>query len=207
MAHCSFASWFLNLIEDSYYFNELEFLGVVWSIEHFKYYLYGKQFQVITDHRALLSTIRENSANKSYNSPLTLWFDKLSPFDFTIDHLPGSEMGLVDYSLQEPQQKAVNISTYVEQFIVAKLDAIKRSAYRFLLNAENYTDFGARNPPIKAASNNRNFNDKLCSEFAPRCRENSTTAQNGNTIIKLTPNNSNSNAQPKRQTFCTRFLP
>ena len=63
-----FASRFLNSVDDRYSINELELLGVVWSIEHFKYYLYGKQFTVITNHRALLSIMRENRANKSYNS-------------------------------------------------------------------------------------------------------------------------------------------
>ena len=38
-------------------------------------------------------------------------------------------------------------------------------------------------------------NPKLCSEFAPRNREYSVVTQNGITINKLTPNNSNSNAQ------------
>ena len=46
-------------------------------------------------------------------------------------------MGLVDYISLEPQEEAVNISAYDEQFIVAKLDVIRRSAKRFLLNAEN----------------------------------------------------------------------
>ena len=55
----------LNSVEDRYSINELEILGVVWSIEHFKYYLHGKPFTVITDHRALLSLMRENRANKS----------------------------------------------------------------------------------------------------------------------------------------------
>ena len=50
----AFASRFLNSVEDRYSINELELLGVVWSVEHFKYYLYGKPFTVITDHRALL---------------------------------------------------------------------------------------------------------------------------------------------------------
>ena len=85
--------------------------------------------------------MRENRANKSYNSRLTRWSDRLLPFDFTIDHLPGSKMGLVDYISRDTQQKAVNISAYDEQFIVAKLDVIKRSAKRFLLNTENYVDF------------------------------------------------------------------
>ena len=108
--------------------NELELLGVVWSVEHFKYYLYGKPFNVITDHRALLSIMRENRTNKSYNSRLTRWVDRLLPFDFSIDHLPGTKMGLVDYISRDPHQQAVNISAYDEQFIVAKLEVIKRSA-------------------------------------------------------------------------------
>ena len=125
------ASRFLNSLEDRYSNNELELLGVVWSVEYFKYYLYGKPFNVITNHKGLLSIMRENRANKSYNSRLTRWVDKLLPFDFTIDHIPGSKMRLVDYISREQQQKAVNISAYDEQFIVAKLDAIKRSAKRF----------------------------------------------------------------------------
>ena len=72
------------------------------------------------------------------------------------------------------------------------MDAIKRSAKRFLLNAENYTDFGARNPLIKQASNNPHSDNHLCSEFLPRNREYSAITQNGNTISKITPNNSHS---------------
>ena len=43
-----FASRFLNSVEDRYSINELELLGVVWSIEHFKYYLYRKPFTAKT---------------------------------------------------------------------------------------------------------------------------------------------------------------
>ena len=163
----AFASRFLKSVEDRYSINELELLGVVWSVEHFKYYLYGKPFTVITDYRALLSIMRENRSNKSYNSKLTRWVDRLLPFDFSIDHFPGSKMGLVYYISRDPQQKAVNISAYDEQFIVAKLDVIKRCAKRFLLNAENYVDFAARNSHTKRASNNPKSSHKLCSEFAP----------------------------------------
>ena len=112
--------------------------------------------------------MRENRANKSYNGQLTRWVERLLPFDFMIDHLLGSKMGLVDYFSRDPQQKAVNISAYDEQFMVAKLEVIKRSAKRILLNAENYTNFAARNALIKQASNTPHSNNKLCSEFAPR---------------------------------------
>ena len=77
-----FASRFLNSVEDRYRINELELLGVVRSIEHFKYFFYDQLFKVITDHRTLQSIMRENRANKSYNSRLTRWVDRLLPFDF-----------------------------------------------------------------------------------------------------------------------------
>ena len=66
----AFASRFLNFCQERYSVIGLELLGVVWSIEFFKKYLYGKTFTVITDRRALLSTMKENRSNKSYNSRL-----------------------------------------------------------------------------------------------------------------------------------------
>ena len=60
----AFASRLLNSCEERYSVNELELLGVVWSIEYFKNYLYDKHFKVITDHRALLSIMKENRSNR-----------------------------------------------------------------------------------------------------------------------------------------------
>ena len=71
-------------------------MGVVWSIEHFKHYLYGKRFVVVTDHRALLSILKDNRGNKTYESRLTRWLDRLLPFDFELEHLAGKDMGFVD---------------------------------------------------------------------------------------------------------------
>ena len=108
----SFASRFLNSSEERYNINELELLGVVWSIEYFKNYLYGKEFTVITDHRALLSILKEHRSNKSYNSRLSRWVDRLLPYQFSIEHLPGAKMGLVDYVSRNPYQPAKSVSNY-----------------------------------------------------------------------------------------------
>ena len=104
-------------------------------------------------------------------------------------------MGLVDYISRDPQQKAVNISAYDEQFIVVKLDVIKRSAKRFLLIAENYVVFAALSPLTKQASIIQNSTNKLCSEFAPRNPEHSSIMDSDKSINQLTPNNSNFNIQ------------
>ena len=112
----AFASRFLNSVEDRHSIDELELLGVVWSIENFKHYFYGKSFTLPLNHSSLLSIMSENRAN----SRLTRRIYRLLLFDFSIDRLPGWKMRLVDYISRKPQQKAVNISTYDEQFIVAK---------------------------------------------------------------------------------------
>ena len=132
----AFASRFLNSCEERYSLNELELLGVVWSTEYFKNYLYGKHFKVITDHRALLSIMKEHRSNKSYNSRLTRWVDRLLPFQFDNEHLPGAKMGLVDYFSRNPSQKAKKISTYDEEFIVAKLKLISKSINALELNTK-----------------------------------------------------------------------
>ena len=53
----AFASRFLNEHEYRYSTNKMELLAVVWSLEHFKHYLYGTEFTLQTDPRALLSAL------------------------------------------------------------------------------------------------------------------------------------------------------
>ena len=106
----AFASQCLNSGEERYRVNELELLGVVWSNEYFKNFLYGKHFTVITGHRALLSIMKENRLNKSYNSRFTRWVGRLLPFQLDIEHLPGAKMGLVDYISRHPSQKLCPMS-------------------------------------------------------------------------------------------------
>ena len=121
----AFASRFLNSNEERYSINELELLGVVWAIEYFKHYLFGKTFTVLTDHRALLSVLKSQRSNKSYNSRLTRWIDRLLPFDFIIEHIPGTRMGLVDYISRQPNQKAKSVTQYDEEFMVATISRIR----------------------------------------------------------------------------------
>ena len=98
----AYASRFLNEAEMKYSTNELELLSVVWATHHFKYYLLGSKFELITDHTPLLSALKPNRANKSRQSRLTRWVDKLLPYTFTIKHLPGKDMGFTDYLSRNP---------------------------------------------------------------------------------------------------------
>ena len=93
----------------------------MWAIEHFKYYLYGKHFTVITDHQALISALNASERSKTSQNRLTRWIDRLIPFHFDIKHLAGSKMGLIDYMSRNPVGLAIPPSEYDEEFVVASI--------------------------------------------------------------------------------------
>ena len=80
----AFALQLLNSTEERYSVNELGLLGIVWSTHYFKYYLYGKNFTVITDHRALLSILKEL---RSKNLTIVNFLDGLTVYSHIISHL------------------------------------------------------------------------------------------------------------------------
>ena len=118
----AYASRFLIKLEERYSTNELEILAVVWSLEHFKYYLYGSQFLHQTD-QALLSALK-NRGNKTYQSRLTRWVDRLLPFHVTVEHVPGKIMGFADYLSRNPSGKAPKPNTEDNYFVINTIDEI-----------------------------------------------------------------------------------
>ena len=57
---------------EAYSTNELELLAVVWATEHFRNYIYGRYFTVISDHKALLTLLNSSpKGNKTFFSRLT----------------------------------------------------------------------------------------------------------------------------------------
>ena len=78
----------------------------------------------MTDHRALLSVLKPHRSNKSYNSRLKRWTDRWLPFDFIIEHIPGTRMELVDYILRQQSQKAKSITQHDEEFTGATFSRI-----------------------------------------------------------------------------------
>ena len=97
-----FASRFLAEFEQKYSINELELLAVIWAVENFRNYVYGTEFEIVSDHRALLSVLKNNRGNKTFSSRLTRWVDRLLPFQFKIVHAPGRSMGMADYLSRHP---------------------------------------------------------------------------------------------------------
>ena len=123
----AFASRYLNSQEQKYSTNELELLAVVWAVDRFKHYLLGKEFVIATDHKALTSALGEHRSNKTYQSRLTRWVDRLLPYQFTITHIPGRDMSIVDYLSREPNGEPWPESELDERFVVTSIESFHKA--------------------------------------------------------------------------------
>ena len=113
-----FASKFLSDTEKKYALNELELLAVVWGLENFRLYIYGKPIELLTDHQALEPLIKRNRSNKTYSARLTRWLDRLAHFDINIKHIAGKHLMLTDYLSKNPVAKPVPIENYDGEYVI-----------------------------------------------------------------------------------------
>ena len=88
----AYASRSLQAHEKNYGITELEGLGVVWAVKHFRPYLYGHQCEVYTDHEALKSLL--NTPQPS--GKLARWGMAIQELDITIHHRSGRRNGNAD---------------------------------------------------------------------------------------------------------------
>ena len=104
--------------------NELEMIGLVWSIHQFKNYLLGSQFKLINDHKAMVTALRDDQNAKTTQSKSTRWADKLLPYDFSLERKPGKDMGFVDYLSRHPTNKPIPHFEDDEKFVIASVSNI-----------------------------------------------------------------------------------
>lgn len=81
----AYASRTLNDSEINYNTTEKELLAIVWATKYFRPYIFGRKFNIITDHKPLqwLMSIKEP------NSRLTRWRLKLEEFEYRVIHKSG----------------------------------------------------------------------------------------------------------------------
>lgn len=84
----SFASKSLTDMERRYCQTEKEALALVWSVEKFQMYLLGKQFDLLTDCKALtyLFTPRSKPCAR-----MERWILRLQGFQYMVKHIPGEQ--------------------------------------------------------------------------------------------------------------------
>ena len=94
----AFASRNCNAAERNYSAYNGESLEVVWAVQHFRHYLIGSSFRLLTDHAALhwmMTTSR-------LTGRLARWSLILQEYDFTIQHTPRVENVVADYCSRFP---------------------------------------------------------------------------------------------------------
>ena len=95
-------SRYLNDTEKKYSIGELQLLAVVWGLEKFRLYLYGKKVHLCTDHQPLEPLIKRNRSNKQYSARLTRGLDRLTHFDISIQYIAGSILKFTNYLSKNP---------------------------------------------------------------------------------------------------------
>lgn len=82
----SYASKSLSPTERRYCQTEKEALAIVWSVEKFKLFLLGRDFELETDHRPLTAIFKPTSQPPGR---IERWVLRLQPFKFKIVYKPG----------------------------------------------------------------------------------------------------------------------
>lgn len=87
-----FASRSLSKSEANYSPTKKELLAIIWSLQKFSGYVYGRRFTLMTDHRALTYLFSQKNPNRM----MIEWFDTLLAHDFDIIHVAGKHNVVAD---------------------------------------------------------------------------------------------------------------
>ena len=125
----AFASRSLSVLEKKYSQVEKEALALVFSVEKFHQYVYGKRFKLYSDAKAIVFIY----GNMTHKSPARIerWGLRLLPYDFELIHTPG-DGNPADYLSRHPVDPAEMESNDADLHVNFIVDnsvprAIKRS--------------------------------------------------------------------------------
>ena len=101
----AYASMALSPVEKRYSRTEKEALSIVWAVEHFHLFIYGKLFKLITDHKPL-EVIYGNPKSKP-SARIERWVLRLQPYQFTVQYKPGIK-NPADFLSRHPTKDSVS---------------------------------------------------------------------------------------------------
>ncbi|XP_032069726.1 uncharacterized protein K02A2.6-like [Thamnophis elegans] len=87
----------LSASERNYAQIDKEALAIVAGVRRFHHYLYGRPFQIVTDHKPLLGLLAGDRPAPQVLSPrMTRWFVFLAAYDYQLHHRPGKQIAHAD---------------------------------------------------------------------------------------------------------------
>ncbi|KFD47113.1 hypothetical protein M513_12023, partial [Trichuris suis] len=103
-APIAFHSRTLAAAERNYAQIDKEALSIIAGIKKFHNYLYGRSFEVKTDHKPLLGLLGKSVQTPAGLSPrMTRWSIMLSAYDYNLVYVPGKQIGNADALSRLPQ--------------------------------------------------------------------------------------------------------
>ena len=133
-----YASKSLNKDQSRYSTTKRDLLAIVNYTRHLKHYLLGRQFKIITDHRALqwLHNFKDPDALTAR------WLEKLAPFDYEIEHRSGKSIGHADCMSRLPAT-----TTALNMTAIMDLDASVVGQPNH--SSQNIPSFNSHTPPAQ----------------------------------------------------------
>jgi hypothetical protein len=107
----AYASRVLCKAEQNYNTTEKELLAIVWAVKHFRPYLYGVRFKIITDHKPLIWLFNVTDPG----SRLIRWRLKLEEYDYEIIHKAGKSNLNADALSRNPITEASAVHTMQQE--------------------------------------------------------------------------------------------
>ena len=105
----AYASRTLTAAEKNYSQLEKEALGVVFAVNKFHNYLYGREFIIESDHRPLSFIFSNTKAiSPTASSRIIRWTLTLSAYNFSIRHKAGRDLGNADALSRLPQAETTD---------------------------------------------------------------------------------------------------
>lgn len=147
-----YASRTLNDHEKNYSTIEKELLAIVWGTKYFRPYLFGKEFDLQTDHQPI-KWLQSKFSGKDINPRLQRWLIQLGEYDVKIDYIKGKENKIADF-LSRINTDTKEINTMYKDDKIDNLD----------INLENifYDDFESRENNFSKIKEITKENNKKC---------------------------------------------
>ena len=165
----AYASRTLTSAEKNYSQLEKEALGVVFAVQKFHKYLYGRHFVIESDHRPLSFIFSNSKAiSPTASARIIRWTLTLSAYSFTIRHKPGKDLGNADALSRLPQPQTTN-SDRIPRDLINLLHHLTGTT----INASNIRRWTDTNPILSRV---RQFilqgwpNTQLDDEYQPFCK-------------------------------------
>lgn len=137
-----FMSRTLNKAERNYSQLDKEGLAIMFGLQRFHKYLYGRKFTIVTDHKPLLYLFNELKAVPQISSPrIQRWAVTLRAYEYNIIYKPGKDHGNADALSRLPLPMESNIEQEERVLMLENADVT-------LLTAEQVRGWTQKDPVL-----------------------------------------------------------